>query len=137
MRIRREEKKTEAVSRMKALGIYSGTIQQFEKEDLISISEPPFGANYWIDDDQKKIVKDLEDKYDILVFFADRSYTEYGMMDSFLFVSDYKEEWEFDREDLKEGLVITYTENYDMPDFSEMGTIGVKPTIAAGLIRIE
>lgn len=41
MEISREEKKTEAIARMKALGIFPDTIKQFKDDDYISISEPP------------------------------------------------------------------------------------------------
>ena len=44
MNISKEEKKAEAITRMKTLGIFSETIQQFETDDKVSISEPPFGA---------------------------------------------------------------------------------------------
>ncbi|MBR6713259.1 MAG: hypothetical protein IKI76_09740 [Selenomonadaceae bacterium] len=44
MKISRDKKKAEAVWRMKSLGIFPDTIRQFERRDLISISEPPLGA---------------------------------------------------------------------------------------------
>ncbi len=44
MNVSIEDKKAEAVARMKLLGIYPETIDQFEREGLVSISEPPFGA---------------------------------------------------------------------------------------------
>ena len=44
MNISKEEKKAEAIVRMKILGIFPETIQQFETDDKVSISEPPFGA---------------------------------------------------------------------------------------------
>ena len=44
MNIDREAKKAEAVERMKALGIFPETVRQFEREDYVSVSEPPFGA---------------------------------------------------------------------------------------------
>ena len=40
----REEKKVEAIERMRLLKIFPQTISQFEKSDLVSVSEPPFGA---------------------------------------------------------------------------------------------
>jgi len=51
MKATREEMKDEAIKRMKKLGIYAETIKQFEKENLISISEPPMGAFYWVEGD--------------------------------------------------------------------------------------
>ncbi len=52
MKISREEKKTEAIKRMKAWGIFDQTIKQFEKNNLVSISEPPFGAFYWVEGEE-------------------------------------------------------------------------------------
>ena len=56
MKITREEKKAEAIRRMKMLEIFPETIRQFEKENLISVSEPPFGAFYWADEEQQEVV---------------------------------------------------------------------------------
>ena len=40
MKVSREEKKIEAISRMKKIGIFPQTIQQFEQQGYVSISEP-------------------------------------------------------------------------------------------------
>lgn len=135
MNISIEEKKVEAIRRMKELGIFNQTIQQFEKDDLISISEPPFGAFYWIEGKDLERVREFEQKYDALVFVAIRSYTDIGKMDSFLYVSDRIEEWETDHEIMKNGEVFAYVYNHDAPEDSEFGYIGIAPTVAAGLRR--
>ena len=54
MKVSIEEKKAEAIKRMEMFQIYPETIQQFEKENLVSVSEPPFGAFYWVDDETKR-----------------------------------------------------------------------------------
>ena len=59
MNVSIEDKKAEAVARMKLLGIYPETIDQFEREGLVSISEPPFGAFFWVDDEDKKRIQGL------------------------------------------------------------------------------
>lgn len=128
-------KKKEAIKRMKSLEIYSETIRQF-KGGQISCSEPPLGANYWLDEDQEKIVKEFEEEYNALVYFVIRSYTELGKLDTLLYVSDHEDEWEMDREDIKDGYVVSYVYNYDVPYFSEIGTIGVLSRFG-GLIRIS
>lgn len=107
MNVSMESKKEEAIKRMKALGIFNQTIRQFEKENLVSYSEPT-GANYWIDDEQQKLVKAFEEEYNALVYFVIRSYTSFGKMDSFLYVSDYEEEWSMDNEDIKDGYAMSY-----------------------------
>lgn len=135
MNISKEAKKSEAIARMKALGVFPETIRQFEKEDLVSKSEPPFGAFYWVEDDELEELRTWEEEHNALVYLVVRSYTTFGTMDSYLFVSDYEEEWEYDRNDLPCGIVFAYTLNRTYPDFSEFGSIGVKKTIAAGLVR--
>lgn len=135
MNIPIEIKKQEAIKRMKSLGIYSGTIRQF-KGGQISYSEPPLVANYWLDEDQEKIVKGFEEEYNALVYFVIRSYTELGKLDALLYVSDHEDEWEMDREDIKDGYVVSYVYNYDVPYFSEIGSIGILPRFG-GLIRIS
>ena len=60
MKISRDKKKAEAVWRMKSLGIFPDTIRQFERQDLVSVSEPPLGAFFWANDDDLKRIKDFE-----------------------------------------------------------------------------
>ena len=136
MNVSLEEKKAEAVSRMKELGIYNQTIRQFAELDKISISEPPFGAFFWIDGEDLERVRKFEQEYNALVFVAIRSYTVDGMMDSFLYVSDYPEEWEDDHQALKDGEAVAYVYNHDAPFCSEIGWISIRLTVAAGLRRI-
>lgn len=137
MKVSFEEKKAEAIKRMKLLKIYPETIAQFEMENLISVSEPPFGAFFWADNETRQRIDEFEKKTDSLVYMVIRSYTTVGKMDSYLFVSDYKnEEWEMDRDDIAHGQVLAYVYNYDVPEFSEFGAIGIQQTIAAGLRRV-
>ena len=135
MNASRLEKKQEAIKRMEVLDIYSETIRQFEKEDLVSYSEPPFGANYWLTDEQKKIVREFEEEYNALVYFAITSYTEFGKLTSFLYVSDHEDEWKMDNRDLKDGYAYVYVYNHDIPEYSEIGLIRVQPRFG-GLVRI-
>lgn len=133
MKVSIENKKQEAIERMKTLGIFSQTIRQF-KEGTVSYSEPT-GANYWLDEVQEKIVKEFEEEHNALVYFVIRSYTEFGKLDALLYVSDYEEEWEMDREDIKDGYALAYVYNYDVPYFSEFGNIVVKNRFG-GLVRV-
>lgn len=134
MNISIEKKKQEAIKRMQTLKIFPQTIQQF-KGGQVSYSEPPLGANYWLDDEQKEIVKKFEEEHNALVYFVTRSYTEFGMLDSLLYVSDYEEEWEMDREDIQDGYALAYVYNYDIPEYSEFGSIAVQNRFG-GLVRV-
>lgn len=134
MNISIEEKKAEAIRRMKMLGIFPETIKQFEA-GYVSRSEPPFGAYYWVEGEELEALRKFEKENDCLVYTVVRSYTSIGMMDSYLFVGNDRGEWELDNDDLKEGYAFTCTINYDAPDCSEFGTIGFKLGAAAGLVR--
>lgn len=136
MEVSRIEKKNEAIKRMEVLDIYSETIRQFEKEGLVSYSEPPLGTNYWLTEEQRKIIRDFEEEHNALVYFGIRSYTEFGTLDSFLFVSKYENEWVLDNNDIREGYAYAYVYNYDVPEYSEIGLIGVQPRFG-GLVRIS
>lgn len=137
MEISIEEKKKEAVNRMKIMNIFPETIRQFRIDGKVSISEPPYGAFYWIDEKEElEMIEQFEKTNNALVYLIIRSYTTYGVMDSCFYVSDHAEEWESDRNDLTENTAIAYVINKTMPDCSECGYIGFKPTIAAGLVRV-
>lgn len=131
----REEMKAEAVARMRQLHLYPETIRQFEKENLISESAPPFGACFWLNEAQRERVRQLESKYNILVYHVIHSFTTIGEMESYLYVSNHPEEWEDDRAGLKEGETVAYVYNCDDPELSEFGYIGIRLTPAAGLER--
>ena len=135
MKVSMENKKKEAIRRMEALDIYSETINQFETENLVSYSEAPLGANFWLNKEQREIVQKFEEEYNALVYFVIRSYTEFGTLDSFLYVSDYPDEWKLDNNDIKHGYAYAYVYNYDVPEYSEIGMIGVQPRFG-GLVRI-
>ncbi len=132
----REEKKAEAIQRMKEWKIFCGTVKDFEQENLVSESVPPVGACFWVNDEQKKRIAEFEEKYDALVYHVIHSYTEFGELENYLYVSDYPEEWEDDWNDIQEHRQMCYVYNLDMPEYSEVGTIGIKITPAAGLCRI-
>ena len=125
----------EAIKRMEVLNIYSETISQFVEEDLLSYSVAPLGTNFWLNKEQREIVKKFEEEYNALVYFIVRTETEFGTLDSFLYVSDHEDEWEMDNEDIAEGYAMVYCINLDCPDFSEFGSIAYE-SINGGIKRI-
>ncbi len=136
MKISNEEKKAEAVKRMKLLGIYPETIRQFDKEDYVSLSEPPFGAYFWVQDEELERIREFEEKHNALVYTVVRGrYEDFGTLDAYLYVSDEKAEWEYDAENFGHGEAFAYVYNHDDPYLSEFGYIGIKLGIAAGLVR--
>lgn len=97
-----EKKKTEAIARMKQLNLHPDIIKEFEEENILNLSENG-GFLYWLTDEQKSYVEEFENKYNALVYHVIHDYTEFGELLTFLYVSDYEEEWETDRKELAEG----------------------------------
>ena len=91
MNITKEQKKQEALERMKLLSLYPNIIREFEKDGIVNMSENG-GFLYWLDDEQKEFVSDFEEENNALVYHVIHNYTEAGEMLTFLYVSDYEEE---------------------------------------------
>ena len=130
-----EEKKAEAVERMKLMRIFPQTIQQFNRQGYVSVSEPPFGAFFWVDDEQKEWIKKFEGADNALVYMGVLTFTEFGRMMNWFYVSDHKEEWQMDKNCLIENEAFVYIQNLDAPDCSEFGYISFKRSVAAGILR--
>ncbi|MGN0398848.1 MAG: hypothetical protein ACI4EO_01855 [Blautia sp.] len=129
----REEMKVEALDRMKTLSIQENAIREFKNEDKLNKSEK--GILFWISDEEEKMVRDWEKSTGNIVYHAIYNVFEFGRCLSLLYVSEYDEEWEYDREDMKEGIAIAHCLNLDNPQCSESGSIGVRPCFG-GVARI-
>lgn len=147
-KISHKEKKAEAVRRMKLLGIFPETIKQFERGDKISASEPPVGAYFWVEGDELERIRAWEQRTGNLVYSVIHAYCrDFGRVDSWLFVSDYKdEEWAADRASCERPVTLesgrkalclfTYCYNHGEPDYSEYGDALFQLAPGAGLVRI-
>ncbi|MCM1234693.1 MAG: hypothetical protein NC489_31710 [Ruminococcus flavefaciens] len=135
MIIDRNEKKKEAIRRMESIGVFQPAIDLFRKKDTVCVSVPPIGSFVRADWEDMERIREIEDKYDALVYMVVRDFSNIGKTDSYLVVSDYKEEWDMDREDLGCERTCAYVYNYDYPEFSEFGSIGFELTAAEGLVR--
>ena len=127
------EQKLEAIKRMKKLDIYTQAIKEFEKDNMLNKSESG-GILFWLDENEQEMVKEFEEKYNATVYHLIHNYTEYGELYSFLFVSQYKDDWDYDDEDLNNNRSLVYVKNIDEDAFSEFGTIGIRSQFG-GLIR--
>lgn len=136
MKISMEEKKQEALERMKLWGYLGNAREAFRRRNQVFVNEPPFGAVYDMEPELAESVKEFESEHDALVYMVVRAFTDFGKMDSYLYVGDDKDEWEQDREDIRDKIVFSYIVNYDMPDCSEFGSIGVRLGAGAGLVRV-
>lgn len=98
----REEMKVEALERMKDLSIHENAISEFKDKDKLNKSEK--GILFWVSDEEEKMVRDWEKSTGNVVYHAIYNVFEFGRCLSLLYVSEYDEEWEYDREDMKEEL---------------------------------
>lgn len=126
--------KEEAIKRMNMLKLHPNAINEFNDEDKLNQSEYG-GILYWLDEKQIEIVKEFEITYGAIVYHVIRSYTEFGELLSFLYVSKYKEEWSSDRREIQGNCPMVYVYNVDEPYFSEFGSIGIKSQFG-GVIRV-
>lgn len=122
-----EEKRKEALLRMKMLKLHSNVIDEFWKENKLNKSEGLNAILFFLTDEEKKRIKRIEEKYKILVYHVIHTYTtNLGELYDLLYVSNHKEEWEYDRQDIKQGIILSRTEViYDSIN-SEFGSIGIQ-----------
>lgn len=129
----KEKMKKEALWRMKSLKLHENVICEFEKEDKLNKSFA-FGILYWLTEEEKQLVKEWEEKTGNLVYHVIENQFEFGHCYSFLYISEYEEEWEMDRELMKDNISYAYVMNTDDDMGSEFGTIGILPKIG-GVMR--
>ena len=135
-KVTKAKKKEEALKRMKAFGLFKPCIKAFEKYDEIQATEPNGGLYEFSDDEELTAkVKEFEEEYDALVYHVIHTYTQFGELYNFLYVSDYEEEWEFDRADVKAGYAVAYVWNKSDEWCSEIGSIAIREFIG-GLVRV-
>ena len=130
-----ETKKEEAVSRMKRLGISLEMVRQFEQDGCIGISKPPVGEFCWAKGEDLQHIRNFEADYNALVYMIIRSNTPIGKIDSYLYVSNYPEEWEYERMLLDKNTPSVYVYNHNAPECSELGEIGIRRSIEGGLLQ--
>ena len=133
MNVSVREKKIEALGRMSELGIHEVVIKLFEMGKICFCESGMFTL---LRDEDLERIREFERQYNTLVFIVIRDTTSLGVLDSFLFVSDYPEEWEYDRRAFKNGEAVAYVYNHNTPYYSDMGSIGIKLTAIASLRRI-
>lgn len=119
---------SEGVERMRMLRMMRQPIREFEKYGKLNLSENG-GFLYWLEEPEREMVANFEEENDATVYHVIKSVTTFGTMYSLMYVSKYEEEWEQDRDDIKNGMALAYVVNVDMPDCSEFGSIGIAPSI--------
>lgn len=135
-KVTREKKKEEAIKRMKVLGLFKPCIKSFEKYDELQLTEPTGGLYEFGDNAElNEKIKEFEEEYNALVYHVIHTYTQFGELYNFLYVSDYEEEWEMDNADIVDGYAVAYVWNKSDDFLSELGGIAVRERFG-GLVRV-
>lgn len=135
-KVTRENKKKEAIKRMEMLGLFKPCINAFKKYDELQLTEPTGGLYEFSDNEELNAkIKEFEEEYDALVYHVIHTYTQFGELYNFLYVSDYEEEWEMDIADIEDGYAMAYVWNKSDDWMSEIGSIVVRERFG-GLVRV-
>lgn len=137
--------KTEALNRLRILQmkyeLMETVITEFEKENVLYYSEyvnkhcP--AILYWVANEERyvNIIKEIEEQQNILVYHAILTPTIDGTYLTLLYVSQYQEEWQGDRNALNEGIPLAYCINLADPQMAEFGGIQIAGAMG-GIVRL-
>lgn len=136
----KEEMKAEALKRMKKMNLYSTVIYDFQngtlnRSDRTKFLGQTFGALFWLEDKEKEMVREVEEKTGGVVYHMTHEPTGFGELYDIFYVSPYKEEWDCDSADMENNYAFVYVLNASDPFCSEFGTIQYK-SAGGGLVRI-
>ena len=131
----KEERFIEAIERMKLLKLDNSCIEAFVKGKVWE--SEGYGALYEVNQKEQELIDNFEKNHpNCLVYHMIHNIFEFGECYSMLYVSGDKEEWEQDKQDIKDGYIFAWVENVDLDWCSEFGSIAIKPSFG-GLIRMR
>lgn len=128
-----KKQKAEAIKRLELMNICEDVRRRFEEKGDVMFSE--YVGYRVLSDEEKTEVRQFEREHDATVFLGIRLSTMYGTLDAFLFVGEYEEEWEMEREGVLDGYALSYCINRDYPECSEMGSIVFRVTKNGLIVR--
>ena len=131
----KEERFIEAIERMKLLKLDKECIETFTKGKVWE--SEGYGALYEVNQKEQELIDNFEKNHpNCLVYHMIHNAFEFGECYSMLYVSGDIDEWEQDKEDIKDGYVFAYVYNKDCEWCSEFGSIAVRPSFG-GLVRLS
>ena len=126
----REKQKAEAIVRLELMGVREDVRRKFEENGTVMLCKD--GQYYPCDGRIAAEIHEFELEQHAVVFLA---VSIFGMLDTFLYVSKYEDEWEWGHEDIKNGYAMGYTINRSYPTCSEFGGIAFRTTKDGSIIR--
>lgn len=136
MKTTNNQRKIKAIELMKKLDIYKPYIKGFKEENNVCYFENYGG--FWAYQEPELInkIKEIENKYNCLVYAITHEYTDFGECYDFLIVTDYEEEWDTLLEKYgNQYYAFAYVWNKTDEDCSEFGTICLE-SFGGGIRRI-
>ena len=134
IKVNKKEMKKEAIKRMKILKLHQNVLDDFINENKLHKSETTFGALYWLDEKELEMIKDFENKHNVIVYHIIHTFSNLGETYELLFITKEKDEWEAEKVDLKNGFALAQVIVMDYSPNSEMGYIGIE-SWNGGLVR--
>lgn len=129
----RMKQKAEALERLESIrGLNKKVIQDFKTQNVVYYSERLNkifdGILYYAsnEEDIENTIKNFEKKYNYLVYHAILTHTNFGNLLSLLYVSNNVDEWDTDKQYLKDGETCSYVANLSDIECSEFGYIGIE-----------
>lgn len=129
-------KKEKAIQLLKEMDIYKPYINGFKEKGTVCFFENYGG--FWIDQEPKLYakMKEIENKYNCLVYAVTHEFTPFGECYSFLIVTDYRSEWKtLMYTEGSKHTAFAYVWNKDDDWSSEFGSVMVQ-SFGGGIRRI-
>ena len=124
----------ECLKRMEILELSKQCISAFKKGKIWESES--IGALYEVNEEEQEIINNFEKEHEgCKVYHLIHNITDFGELYNIFYVSNVEDEWEQDKEDLKQNYAFVYVYNKSADWCSEFGSIAIKKNIG-GLIRI-
>lgn len=124
----------EALKRMEQLQLMEQVVTEFKENGQLCKSKG--GILYLLSKEEGEMIKKWEEEHHAVVYHVIIDRFDFGICYSLLYVSEYMDEWEMDKEWLAKGYPIVYVMNIDDDSCSEFGSIGIQCMFGA-IVRTD
>ncbi len=121
--------------------LHENVLKEFKEDGTIYYSENLGGAFsgilYWLENKNEYVekVRKIEEERNIFVYHCILNHTIDGDLLTMLYISEYQDEWEYEKNDLKNGCIDVYVCNLSRDIDSEFGSVQIT-CVNGGLVRV-
>ena len=121
--------------------LHENVLKEFKEDGTIYYSENLGGAFsgilYWLENKNEYVekVRKIEKERNIFVYHCILNHTIDGDLLTMLYVSEYQDEWDFEKNDLRNGCTDAYVCNLNRDIDSEFGSVQIT-CVNGGLVRV-